>query len=125
MSERQVENAVIEATTLGTEDHGIFSYYLHLKFNGSGQGFGGYALDGPLNIAGNFKGRRGCAYGAETLRRILEVLEVPTWEKLTGTPCRADHDYGRVYRIGHYMKDKWFDPSALRDELVRDGVETP
>lgn len=40
-----VENAQIESTMLGMEDHGILTFFLSLKFEGSGQGFGGYAMD--------------------------------------------------------------------------------
>lgn len=42
-----MKNAKITHTMLGTEDHGIFTFMLHVDYDGSGQGIGGYALDEP------------------------------------------------------------------------------
>ena len=118
MNEPQLKNAIIESTTLGVEDHGIFSYFLHLKYgDSSSQGSGGYCLDTPVMDGTKFLGRVGMAYGAETIRKILEVLEVSRWEKLPGTPCRVISEHEKVHRIGHYLKDKWFDPKLLADEM--------
>ena len=110
-SERK--NAVIESTMLGVEDHGILSCWLNLKYDGSGQGFGGYSLDGPKkDAAGKFLGRFGTAYGAEFIRLILATLKVERWEKLPGTPLRVEADHSHVYAIGHYIDDRWFRPET-------------
>ena len=29
------------------------------------------------------------------------------WEKLPNTPCRAYGNWGKVFAIGHYLKDEW------------------
>ena len=39
------KNAQITGVSFGKEDHGIMTLMLHLTYDGSGQGFGGYALD--------------------------------------------------------------------------------
>lgn len=113
MSER--ENAIIESTMLGTEDHGIFTCWLSLKFEGCGQGFGGYGLDEPTHENGQFKGRVGSAYGMDFIMGILKALGVESWEALKGTHCRVERSerFGRIDRIGHILKDQWFDPEAL------------
>ncbi len=116
-SKPEMKNAVIRSTTLGVEDHGILTFFLHLDYDGSGQGFGGYGLDEPVHENGTFKGRRGTAYGCEAIRRVLEVLGVERWEKLPGTPCRVVAEHTKVNRIGHYLKDQWLDLSALADEF--------
>ena len=103
----EIKNAVIERTILGIEDHGIMTCYLHLKYDGPGQGFGGYILD-TLNETINE--RIGTAWGMEFVRRVLKTIEVDSWEKLTGKYCRVEADRNKIYRIGHIIKDKWFNP---------------
>lgn len=112
---KETRNAIIESTFFGTEDHGIFTAWLTLSYGGSGQGFGGYRLDGPIQQNGRLKGRVGTAYGMQFVMEILRVLGVESWEKLKGTHCRVEADQGKVYRIGNILKDEWFDP----DELLR------
>jgi hypothetical protein len=45
MRELSIENAKITSTSLGQEDHGIFTCYVLCEFGSGGCGFGGYALD--------------------------------------------------------------------------------
>ena len=116
-TEPETKNANITRTMLGIEDHGIMSYSLTLDYGGSGQSFGGYCLDTPVkDDDGKFLGRKGVAYGADTILKILETLEVSTWEKLPGTKCRVVATHTGVKKIGHLLKDKWFDPAALAEE---------
>jgi hypothetical protein len=63
------------------------------------------------------KRRVGSAYGMEFISRIISTLEVASWEKLPGTVCRVEHEGwdGKIIRIGHFMKDKWFDPRDLKE----------
>jgi hypothetical protein len=100
--ERNIENAKIASVTLGNGDHGPDGW-LHLEMHGTGQGFGGYNLGGEamsIFVLG-----------------ILNTLEVDDWSKLKGTYCRIDHDWRHVYRIGHIIKDKWFDPKEAFEEI--------
>jgi hypothetical protein len=116
MSER--ENAIIDSTMLGTEDHGIFTCWLSLTFDDTGQGFGGYGLDEPIHEDGKFKGRIGSAYGMDFIMGILKALSVESWEKLKGTHCRVERAdrFGKITKIGHILKDQWFDPEALAEK---------
>lgn len=101
---------------LGFEDHGIMTAFVHLSGDGWGVGFGGYGLDEPVHANGDFVGRRGCAYGMEWIRRVLDVLEVETWEKLPGIVVRVRSEGfgGRALAIGHAIKERWFDPNDIR-----------
>lgn len=77
--------AKITATSLGYEDHGIFTAQVFVDYGGSGQGIGGYCLDEPFhNDEGKFLGRRGTAYGLEWVARFLKACGVDSWEKLVG-----------------------------------------
>lgn len=92
----ETRNAKITGTFLGREDHGIFTAWVYLDYGGSGQGFGGRCLGGK--------------YTHEFIDGVLEALNVESWEKLKGVPCRAEADHAHVHRIGHYLEDRWFDP---------------
>lgn len=87
-------NAVIRSTFLGREDHGIMTCFIDLDYGGSSQGFGGYALE-----------------RATFLTKVLDTLEVTSWEKLPGTRLRVRQDAGKVHAIGHFIKDAWFTPA--------------
>lgn len=117
MDTDETKNARIARTTLGYEDHGIMSVWIHLDYGGSGQGFGGYALDTPLrDSTGKFLKRIGTAFGMDFIMCILKTLDVPTWEKLPGTHCRVRGNHCGVHAIGHILKDVWFVPQELVKE---------
>jgi hypothetical protein len=64
------EIAKVRHTTLGYEDHGIFTAWIHFDMKGGGQGFGGHVLRGE--------------WGMQYLQRILSACGVDSWEKLPG-----------------------------------------
>jgi hypothetical protein len=104
-------NAVIDGTMLGVEDHGILTAFVYLDYgDGIHQGFGGYALD---EYDRERKRRKGTAFGAEFIRDLLDAVGVSQWEKLKGVNVRVRADHGKVYAIGHIIKDQWFDPGEL------------
>ncbi len=111
MREREIKNAKISSTRLGWEDHGIFTFSIGLDYGGSGQGFGDCCMDEPLKKNGQFIERVGTAVGMDLIMRILKAVGVEKWEDLKGMHVRADADFGKVYRIGHFLEDKWIDVS--------------
>lgn len=119
-----IVNARITGTMLGVEDHGILSSMVSLDYGGTCQGFGGYAFDEPVfgpggRKMGDFKGRRGCAFGMEFIRRFLEVVGVDKWEDLKGRHVRVrkTDEWGAIEAIGNIIKDDWFDPKALAEQM--------
>ncbi len=94
ISGKSEELGIIEHTMLGIEDHGILSFMLTIDFGGTGQGFGGYALDKPLKENGEHKGRHGTEFGTEVILRILKSVGVETWEALKGKEIWARRDSG-------------------------------
>lgn len=89
----RTENAVIKSTFIGREDHGIPTFWLHLEYGDSGQGFGGVKLT-----------------SVDQLLAVLETVGVASWESLPGHACRSRHDNEKVYAIGHFLKDRWCTP---------------
>jgi hypothetical protein len=104
MSNEYIVNARIEDTMFGIEDHGIMTFMLFLSFEDSGQGFGGYALDGKSGTIGHSK-------SIPCIRKILETVDVLYWEKLKGQLIRIKKESysGPIVAIGHIMDDRWFD----------------
>jgi hypothetical protein len=111
MSE-DTKNAKLVDTMLGYEDHGILTFYITVDFGGSGQAFGGYALDAPpRDRTGTL---RVATKGAGIIiASLLHTLDVPCWEKLKGQIVRVRGDYNRITAIGHALRDRWCVPAEL------------
>ena len=87
------EVAKIRRTSLGFEDHGILTAYLHVDFGGSGQGLGGYNLTG--------------AACAKFVAGTLKALDVTDWKDLTGRYLYVLRDeQQRVVGIENLPTDK-------------------
>lgn len=107
MSDVREENAQIESTHLGFEDHRIFTAWIQLRYDGSGQGFGGYGLSG--------------AFTDWFLRECLRVTGADCWEKIPKRYVRVRYTFGKVIAIGCIendplrtrIKGDWFDPSTF------------
>lgn len=100
-----VTNAKISSTMLGIEDHGIMTFSMMMDMGGTGQGFGGYSLDGRAGEVGHSK-------SIQCIRKILETVGVMKWEDLNGKLVRIRKDSewnGPIKAIGHIIDDKWFD----------------
>ena len=108
----EVLNAIIRSTTLGYEDHNIFTFMLHLEGDGWGCGFGGYAMD---TWSKEQDKRLPTAFGMACVCAVLQTLELDSWEKLPGTAVRAVTEGlgGRIVRLGHLIKDRWFNVEEL------------
>ena len=124
MSKREITNATIESTMLGPEDHNILTCFVMLDYSGSSQGFGGYGLDNPVRVDGEFSHREGTAWGMEFINRILKTVGVRRWEDLPGVNVRVDREpFGRIHGIGHITKDSWFYPEKDLAHLSEKGGE--
>lgn len=102
----RIQNAKITGTMLGFEDHGIFTFMISLDYGGSGQGAGGYALDGWDEKT---KSRKGWKFGIDFISRILAVVGVETWESLPGKSIRVKSDFNKVLAIGNFLEENWLD----------------
>ena len=115
---RRIQNAKITAVSLGYEDHGILTAFLTLDYGGTAQGFGGYGLDAPPLVRASGLERQPSAACGAFVAGVLNTLEMREWSKLPGTIIRADSDHGKVSRIGHALKDRWFDPAEAFASLA-------
>ena len=101
----EAEIGVIESTFLGIEDHGILTFIIYLKFEGSGQGAGTYSLDGYDKTLGK---RVGSPAMAVVIRSILETVGVDSWEELKGKRVVAlrEESYGPIKGLTNLPPDK-------------------
>lgn len=95
--------ARIKSTTLGIEDHGILTAFLHCEGDGWGISVGGYALD-----AWDFQiGQRiPTAYGLDHIMQMCRTIGVDSWEKIPGREVLVLFDSestygGRAVGIAH------------------------
>lgn len=79
--------AKIKSTFLGIEDHGIYTFVLHLDYGGSGQGYGTISLG-----SASHPDTTGLTF--QFLRRILCACGVDSWEKLPGRTVYAVKERG-------------------------------
>ena len=110
----EVVIARIKSTSLGVENHGIMSSYLHLEGDHWGQGFGGLSLDEYDPVA---KRRKPHLAMGLWIAGCLRVADASDWNDLPGKFVRAERDGGLIKRIRHILKDDVvFDPlSEMRD----------
>lgn len=81
--------ARIESTSLGYEDHGVLTAWLHLNYGGSGQGAGGYCLDGYDKET---KSRYPTEHAGRWIAGIIEACGVSKWEDVKGRTIIAIRD---------------------------------
>lgn len=99
MDKEEIKNGRIESTSLGFEDHGIFTYSITIDYGGSGQGFGGYALGGE--------------YTDKVIKGLIKAVGVENWEDLKGEYVRVKLVNRRITEIGHLLEDKWFNHKEI------------
>lgn len=101
MSNPETLNAKITKVFLGTEDHGIFTCMIHLDYGHSGQGFGGYRLDG---LGG---------FGCEWIKKLLEVTDSRDLSQVEGKYVRAVATRNKVIELKHITKDITMNPEEI------------
>ena len=108
----KIENAKIVDVFLGYEDHGIFTMMLHLEMDGSWCAFGTHQLD---EYDKETDTRTGTAYGMDYITEVLKTVGVDDVMKLKGKHIRIESEgWGSgISRIGHLMKNVWFDPKEF------------
>ena len=109
----EIKNYRITSTHLGYENHGIFTFYLHLKgADGIHVSVGGYALDSPDNRGIGLLTKRSLTFkGVTLISNILDTVGVANWEELKGQYIRVeDNGLGSyVTKFGNLIEDKWID----------------
>jgi hypothetical protein len=59
----------------------------------------------------------------EWMRRVLTTMEAEEWSELRSVPIHAAGDHGKILRLRHLLKSKWFDPEELARQVQIGGDE--
>jgi hypothetical protein len=109
MEKREIKNAVIEEASICLERGVLLCFSLRFDYGGSGQStsicFG--TADKEKIIQPN--------HMAHFVGRILNLVEVESVEELKGKSVRVDASFSSIYRIGHYLEDKWYDLEQIAE----------
>lgn len=89
-----IKIAQIIDTMLGYESHGIFTFYILIKFDGFTYAIGGYNY---ILLENN-----------KIIPEILKIVGVNKWEDLKGQYIRII-DEPRITKIGNIIYDQWLD----------------
>lgn len=95
-------NAKIKGTFLGIGDRNIFTAFIYVDHENGSQGFGGRYLKGK--------------YTHDFVAGVLSAVGVDCWEDLKGKPCRVVQSNSDIKKIGHFIEDRWFDPTVWDKE---------
>ena len=107
MSDREIKNAIIDYAHVEIEDHRYLTVSIGLDYGMLHQQFGGYALYLPKGF-GHHSVDMG--FAGHFIYRVMELVDVKRFDQLKGKTVRVDAEWGRVYGIGHIVKDDWFYP---------------
>ena len=83
----EIENAIIKSADLSIADHGSLTMYLHIEGNGWECMLGGYCLGHGYLGAKEFDSS---PKGIEEIMRIMDVVGVDKFSKLTGKYIRVE-----------------------------------
>ena len=108
MIDFKIVNAEITGATISMADHGCLTFDLFIKTASFEVAFGGYC-NGHGYFGADYWDSSG-TFGV-ALMKIMDTVGVERWEDLKGKHIRiVDDGWGsKITKIGHFMKDKWFD----------------
>lgn len=117
-----VTNAIIERADIRFDRGFILTVWLGLKFDGTGQVFGGYSLGGsPFDKTAKVaEHERQTNIAADFIGGCMAVADVESWKDLQGKIIRVgkDDEWGTILAIGHAVKDRWYEPKARMEMLT-------
>jgi len=126
-SKAEIKNALIRETKIEF-NKGMMTAWIYLDY-GEGsiqQGFGGYELDhhdAQRKLLDEKFTRKPSKLMGLFVSRVIRVVDAVSWEKLVGKTLRVEADHLKVYRIGHYLKDDWFDPDEDFPSIVEEELK--
>lgn len=119
-----VKNAIIENARIEIERGFILTAWLQLNYGGMVQGFGGFSLFLD-KTSSNHEQAKEKNYAGIFISRVLEIADVESWDDLSGKTIRVEKDseMGSILKIGHIVKDDWFDPKIEMEIKKTKSIE--
>lgn len=91
----EIKNAVISEVFIGLNDKEILTAWVIVNFGMAKQGFGGLDFSVDKNAV-------------TFLASVMAVVGVSCVADLTGKAVRVEHDLKKIYAIGNYVENKWY-----------------
>jgi hypothetical protein len=110
------QNAIIESTLLGWEDHGIFTFTLRFNYGTGGQSGGNLCLSySPRDLDHELFS----PIAMPLIAQVMKTVGVREWEQIKGKHIvvLTDKPYGMVVGIAPFLGDG-------RDLIFKDAAET-
>lgn len=121
----EIENGRITSADIQFSRGFILDAWVHLEFEGSGQGFGGYVLGGnPFDSEKCADHAKQANLAADFIGGIMAVADVEKWSDLKGKVVRVERadKFGQIVAIGHAFKDRWYRPVERMELLAKVGA---
>ncbi len=117
-----ITNAIIESADIRIERGFILSAWLQLNYGGLHQGFGGYTLHLTESSSHHAESLKANVAGV-FITKCMEIADVESWKDLPGKTIRVEKtdEWGSIIRIGHIVKDRWFNPQEVFEEMKKQG----
>lgn len=112
-AEPVVFNAEIESAEIRFDRGFILTAWVFLKWSGSDQGYGGFALGGnPFDKTAKLAEHADQAnFAADFIGGMMAVAGVDNWSRMAGRIVRVRKvdEWGDIIAIGHAVNDIWYD----------------
>lgn len=109
----EIKNAIITHAEFHIMESGILTVSVSLDYGDGGQSFGNCALYLPES----FKHYKKETLAGHYLYRCMEIADVTKWSEIVGKPIRVKATHEKIYSIGHFIKDDWFDLDLEEDKV--------
>jgi hypothetical protein len=118
-----IENGRITGVEIQFDRGFALSCWVHIEFDGSGQGFGGYVLGGNP-----FDQSAVCArhdeqanFAADFIGGVMACADVERLSDAKGNVIRVrrDEHFGPIVAIGHPFKDRWYEPAVRLGAIAK------
>jgi len=102
----EIVNAKLENISIFIEDHNILTMFFDFKWDGCGQGYGGYELD---YYSEKHMKRVGTPVLTDCLLELFKVFNVRSFKDLCNVQyMRIKRSDRMIVAIGHITENRWF-----------------
>lgn len=109
-----IKNAQVQSVDVRFDQGFILTCWIHLTYDGTGQGFGGFVLGGKPNTESRAREHaQQPNIAADFIASVMAVCDVDSLNECAGKVIRVkkEDEFGAVLAIGHAIKDFWYTPA--------------
>ena len=110
-NKKTIRNGIIQLFKIGYDDKGTLTSLIRINYGELSQGYGTMDLSKDNRMA-------------IWLTGLFSTFNVADWDGLKNMPCRVEADDTKIYRIGHFIENKWFSMADSTVEMLKDAVKS-